>query len=162
MKKSDRDKIFQKYGGRCAYCGCDLSGRRWNVDHIEPVNRTTKTVPGYYKHKVTGERVSYPKGSWWQEYDRVPSKQVFDKMLNPERDTFENSNPSCHSCNITKGNLSIGEFKNWIQGSCRRLDTSNYSSYKFGKRYGLIQETGIEVKFYFETIQSPNTQTQSK
>jgi 5-methylcytosine-specific restriction endonuclease McrA len=152
MKKADRQKIFEKYGGRCAYCGCDLDGKRWNVDHIEPVNRVTKTKPGYYVHKVTKERTEYPKGSWWLEWDRVEPKQVFDKMLNPERDTLENSNPSCHSCNITKSSMSIGQFKEWIQTTTKRLNTANYNNYKFGKRYGLIQETGIEVKFYFETV----------
>lgn len=35
MKKSDRDKIFNKYGGKCAYCGCELQ-KGWHCDHIEP------------------------------------------------------------------------------------------------------------------------------
>lgn len=30
-----RDRIFQKYGGRCAYCGCELQ-KGWHVDHITP------------------------------------------------------------------------------------------------------------------------------
>lgn len=154
MKKSDRQKVFEKYGGRCAYCGCELKGKRWNVDHIEPVNRVTKTVPGYYRHKVTGEKCESPTGKWWLEYERVDSKQVFDKMLNPERDTFENSNPSCHSCNITKSAMTLERFREWIQDSTRRLNTNNYNSYKFGKRFGLIKETGVEVKFYFETLEN--------
>lgn len=38
MKKSDRQIIFDKYGGKCAYCGCELQ-KGWHVDHIEPVDR---------------------------------------------------------------------------------------------------------------------------
>lgn len=151
MTKADRQKVFDKYGGRCAYCGCELN-RRWNVDHIQPVNRITKIKPGYYRHKVTKERVEHPSGKWWTDYEHIEPRQVFDKMLNPERDTIENSNPSCHSCNITKSSMSLAQFKTWIQTTTQRLNTSNYNNYKFGKRYGLIQETGIEVKFYFETI----------
>lgn len=32
MKKADRQKVFDKCGGRCAYCGCELTDR-WQVDH---------------------------------------------------------------------------------------------------------------------------------
>jgi len=30
-----RDKIFNKYGGKCAYCGTDLI-KGWHIDHINP------------------------------------------------------------------------------------------------------------------------------
>lgn len=32
MTKADRQKVFDKYGGKCAYCGCELNDR-WQVDH---------------------------------------------------------------------------------------------------------------------------------
>ena len=35
MNKATRDIVLQKYGGRCAYCGCELN-KGWNIDHIEP------------------------------------------------------------------------------------------------------------------------------
>jgi 5-methylcytosine-specific restriction endonuclease McrA len=38
MRKLDRDLIFNKYGGRCAYCG-DLLQYGWHVDHIDPIIR---------------------------------------------------------------------------------------------------------------------------
>lgn len=41
MKKSDREKIYNKYNGRCAYCGEKLKPR-WHVDHIEPIIRDLK------------------------------------------------------------------------------------------------------------------------
>lgn len=31
-----KQKIFEKYGGRCAYCGCALSIKKMTVDHIIP------------------------------------------------------------------------------------------------------------------------------
>lgn len=38
MKKSDRAKIFNKFNGKCAYCGCELT-KGWHVDHLKPVRR---------------------------------------------------------------------------------------------------------------------------
>jgi hypothetical protein len=38
MKKTDRELIFNKYGGKCAYCGCELE-KGWHTDHIEPIVR---------------------------------------------------------------------------------------------------------------------------
>lgn len=32
MKKADRQIVHDKYGGRCAYCGCELQ-HDWQVDH---------------------------------------------------------------------------------------------------------------------------------
>lgn len=38
MKKADRQKIFDKYNGRCAYSGTPLESD-WQIDHIKPVVR---------------------------------------------------------------------------------------------------------------------------
>lgn len=34
--KFDRPKIHQKYNGRCAYCGCEITQRQMHIDHIKP------------------------------------------------------------------------------------------------------------------------------
>lgn len=39
--KNDRQIIFDKFGGKCAYCGCDLL-KGWHVDHLKPVRREMK------------------------------------------------------------------------------------------------------------------------
>ena len=31
---TERGILFKKYGGKCAYCGCDLK-KGWHVDHLE-------------------------------------------------------------------------------------------------------------------------------
>jgi len=36
--KTNRQKVFDKYGGKCSYCGCDLV-KGWHVDHFEPIVR---------------------------------------------------------------------------------------------------------------------------
>lgn len=34
MKKIDRQKVFDKCGGKCGYCGCDIDIKNFQVDHI--------------------------------------------------------------------------------------------------------------------------------
>lgn len=38
---SKRDKVFAKYKGKCAYCGCELQ-KGWHIDHVEAVYRGWK------------------------------------------------------------------------------------------------------------------------
>lgn len=32
----DRQKVWQKYSGHCAYCGCEITIKQMQVDHIRP------------------------------------------------------------------------------------------------------------------------------
>lgn len=34
--KIDRKAVWQKYGGRCAYCGCEITIKEMQVDHLKP------------------------------------------------------------------------------------------------------------------------------
>lgn len=36
MKIDDRQKVFEKYGGRCAYCGRKIEYKDMQVDHMTP------------------------------------------------------------------------------------------------------------------------------
>ena len=36
--KIDREKLRNMFGGKCAYCGCDLP-EKFHADHIKPVQR---------------------------------------------------------------------------------------------------------------------------
>ena len=38
LSKKQRAVLREKWGGKCAYCGCDL-GDKWHADHIEAVDR---------------------------------------------------------------------------------------------------------------------------
>lgn len=38
LNKKQRAELKQKFGGRCAYCGCEL-GDKWHADHLQPVIR---------------------------------------------------------------------------------------------------------------------------
>lgn len=38
--KINREKVLNKYGGRCAYCGCEITLKNFQVDHIHPKCRS--------------------------------------------------------------------------------------------------------------------------
>jgi DNA-directed RNA polymerase subunit M/transcription elongation factor TFIIS len=126
MKKSDRIKIFEKYGGKCAYCGCDLT-KNWHADHIQPIVRDSK-------------------------WDRKKGKFVNSGICrNLGNEILENYNPACPSCNIQKNSFTLEQFRSNIQGFLNSLNLYS-TQYKFVKKYGLVTETKMEVKFFFETF----------
>jgi hypothetical protein len=140
MKKADRQKVYDKYGGKCAYCGCDLVNG-WHVDELLPVVRGWK-----YQRDDKGRVMVNDKGK-----DIKTSYMEF-----PERLHIDNQMPACASCNIQKHSQSLEGFRQNISGFINSLN-KYHNQYKFAKRYGLVEETGKTVVFYFETL-NPNTQ----
>lgn len=123
LKKHERQIVFDKYGGRCAYCGCELQ-KGWHADHLEPCRRLKKWV----------------NGRW-----------IDDGFSNPGANHIDNLNPSCPSCNINKHSDDIETFRERIKKFVSSLN--NYSvQYTVAKKYGLITETNNPVVFYFETL----------
>jgi 5-methylcytosine-specific restriction endonuclease McrA len=120
----NRKKVYEKYHGKCAYCGNELNGK-FHVDHIIPIKRIS--VYNSKKRKYV---------------------QTKDSKY-PELDVLENCNPSCASCNINKSDRSIEQFRDFIQNFIISLNRDS-TQYKLAKRYNLIQETNNQVKFYFE------------
>ncbi len=151
MKKSDRQKVYDKFGGRCAYCGNELV-KGWHVDEIEPVIRNKKWVAAHWgegeKETSDCNKETHP--------DKIFRKWIDGKFVSagcefPENFRVENQNPACASCNINKHSGSLEDFRKLIVGFMKHLNEVS-TQYKIAKRYGLITETNIEVKFYFETI----------
>ena len=128
MNKKDRELIFNKYGGKCAYCGCELK-KGWHVDHIIAARRGDSDLRIERLNKFSSSEIVRGKNE------------------------IENYNPSCRQCNIWKSTLSIEKFRIEIAEQVKRLNDYN-ANYRNAKRYGLVQETGIEVKFYFETVKT--------
>lgn len=116
MNKKERQIVFNKFGGKCAYCGCELT-KGWHVDHLEPLYRNLKK-PG---------------------------------CMRPENENKDNLMPSCASCNNYKSTFGLETFRKEIGLLVERLNKT-YTQYKIAKRFGLIEETGIGVEFYFETF----------
>lgn len=150
--KADRQKIFDKFNGHCAYCGCELQ-KGWHVDELKPCKRKYKYIQGYWK-RVTGEKIVslglMPDGDHAAHYNHIKSHYVQDGCMFPERLVIENQMPACASCNINKHSLSLEEFRLLIQGFMKHLNELN-TQYKIAKRYGLVKEDIKTIVFYFES-----------
>lgn len=121
IKKSDRIKVYEKYNGHCAYCGCELEYKDMQVDHVQSV--------------------------WQNEYRRdylnVKAKS------NDEIDNLDNYMPSCRSCNLYKSSSDLEVFrKNLTEVMMKNLQKD--FRYKMALKYGLIKEEIEPVQFYFE------------
>ena len=148
MKKAVRQAIFDKYQGRCAYCGCNLE-KGWHVDELEPCRRLYEFEPGHWSHpganKMSEEEMLEKEVKW------IPARDVFKGYTHPERLHIENQMPACASCNINKHSMSLEEFRSLIEGFMKHLNERS-TQYKIAKRYGLVKEFFEPVVFYFETI----------
>lgn len=126
MTKKDREIVFNKYDGKCAYCGDPLV-KGWHVDHLKAI--------------VRNQKYDYIEGKWKND----------GTCMKPENECMENYMPACASCNIMKSSSDLERFREVIGQFIQSLN--QYSTqYKFAKRYGLIQEQQKPVVFYFETL----------
>lgn len=125
LTKAQREAVRQRFGGRCAYCGCELSGR-WHADHLEAVERKSKYVQGK-GFVLTGE------------------------LWKPENDHIDNLMPACAPCNIDKHSSSLEDWRHGLQRTHEVL-RRNASRYRHGLRFGLIAENTAPIVFYFERL----------
>lgn len=158
MKKDDRKVVFNRFGGRCAYCGDPLvSG--WHADHLIPCRRRYKEVVGW--GEVNG---LYPEFTRQEVNKMTPEefeaagvkfytrpRMVADGYDNPAANCLANMYPACKSCNINKSTLDVEGFRALINGFMKHLNEIN-TQYKFAKRYGLVLEDPQPVVFFFETF----------
>lgn len=127
MKKRDRELIFNKYEGKCAYCGEALQ-KGWHVDELLPVKR------GYTERYCM---------------ERHQHVRELSTIKHPERFHIDNQMPACASCNINKHDMSLEQFRDLIAGFMKHLNGIS-TQYKIAKRYGLVIENIKPVTFYFE------------
>lgn len=124
MANVNRQLIYAKYNGKCAYCGCELQ-KGWHIDHIQAIRRNDSD----------------------EDIERM--NKIRTTPLERGTNSIENYNPACRQCNIWKSTYDIEQFRKEVSEQVKRLN--DYSpNYRNAKRYGLIIETNIEVKFYFE------------
>lgn len=113
------------FSGRCAYCGSEL-GAKWHADHVEPVLRESR-------------------------YERGKGFVATGRMEIPQRDRVGNLMPACPPCNIDKHCMSLEEWRSKLQRATEVL-ARNQPTYRHAVRFGLVQETGAQIRFYFETL----------
>lgn len=126
LTKIQRETLRGKFGGRCAYCGDPLADR-WHADHFENVERKMK----------------------WAEADGRRRLVCTGEVHRPERDTIANLMPACAPCNIDKHAMTLEDWRGKLQRAAEVL-ARNQPTYRHAVRFGLVQETGAPVVFYFE------------
>ncbi|MGY0151840.1 HNH endonuclease [Edwardsiella tarda] len=136
ITKKQRAELRMKFGGRCAYCGCELPDKGWHADHVEPALRKWEFV----KNKTSGVLQTASTGEFWR----------------PENDTLENLFPSCASCNLFKATFSIELFREQIAEQVKRA-RSRSVNFRTAERFGLIKVIDRPVIFWFEQYQEGET-----
>lgn len=76
------------------------------------------------------------------QVDHLIAKRVGGK------DEIENYMPSCRMCNFYKDTLSVEEFRENIKTVSERLEKEFI--YRLAKKYGVVEEKEVDIKFYFE------------
>ena len=145
LSKSQRAELRMKFGGKCAYCGCDLPEKGWHADHVEAVRRQWWKDAAWRKsHAVKyewedGRFVGHP----------APENELRAGIERPENDTLDNLFPSCRACNIDKHANTLEGWREQMHnrvGVCRR----NYSAFRHAERFGLVQEIKKPIVFWYE------------
>jgi 5-methylcytosine-specific restriction endonuclease McrA len=93
--KEKRKSVLDKYGGKCAYCGVNVSYSTMQIDHIKPVYRssTNKELSVYGITKGTND--------------------------------INNLNPSCKSCNASKSTFTVNKWREELALKTMRLRRDN-------------------------------------
>lgn len=92
MSKINREEVYKKCDGHCAYCGCEITLKQMQVDHIEP-----------HWHTVSE-----------QEAVRCGIKKGSHEI--------DNLNPSCARCNRWKSTWKLEQFREEIRKQIERLE----------------------------------------
>lgn len=111
--------VFHKFNKKCSYCGHRIEFESFHVDHLIPKRR--------YKNL---------------EYHANKDKEIGTNHI-------DNLMPSCTSCNSSKSDLSLDEFRERIYDRVKRLNNFSHE-YKIAKRFGLVKEISKPIAFYFE------------
>jgi len=125
-----RQSVLDKFGCKCAYCGIDLTGSVFHLDHFIPRRRYNDTTLWYIQNGFQEKR---EKGS----------------------NKFENYMPCCPSCNSSKSDLNIEEFRDRVYDRLKRLNQHS-GEYNIAKRFGLVIEVNKPVIFHFEKHENGN------
>ncbi|EHW2122393.1 HNH endonuclease [Salmonella enterica subsp. enterica serovar Montevideo] len=136
LTRKQRERLRMKFGGRCAYCGCELPEKGWHADHVQAVLRKSERCmksaeKGIFRLKSTGD------------------------VFRPEADCPENIFPSCAPCNLLKTTYSLEMFRKQVSLQVERGRRSSVN-FRTAERFGLISVVNKPVVFWFEQYEGEN------
>lgn len=121
LSKKTRRLVYEKYGGHCAYCGCEMEYGDMQVDHMETF--------GHAIYKTSDKAV----------------KMVEDGSI----DDIRNLMPSCRQCNFYKGINNLEQFRDSIKYTLSCTCKQSFQV-RLAMKYGILAYTEWDGKFYFE------------
>lgn len=131
MAKINRQQVYDKYEGHCAYCGEKIDISKMQVDHIIP--------KGYFLFQIKNKH-------------KIPKFLLH--LTEVDVDHIDNLMPACKVCNNWKTVFDLETFRLEIFKQIERLNKYS-ASYRLAKKYGLIGEFPEDrVTFYFEDIKA--------
>ena len=131
MTKKNREFIYNKYNGHCAYCGKTIEYKDMQVDHLIP-----KRAYDFKK----GEKPY-----------RKKYKNIEDAMDIVQENDIENLMPSCRRCNHYKRANTLSTFRKYLLDMKTKLIDNSYLG-KIAMDYKMITWNQWDGKFYFEKI----------
>lgn len=132
LTKKQRAVLREKFGGRCAYCGCGLPEKGWHADHVEAVLRKWE----FGELQSNGIRRTVATGEHFR----------------PENDAIENLFPACASCNLFKATFTVESFRQEITKQADRARAYSVN-FRTAERFGLVEVNDKPVVFWFEQYQ---------
>jgi len=129
LNKKLREQVYNKFDGKCGYCGERIKYKEMQVDHIIPQVDFIKHVNTQYK---------------------VPKS--LKHLTSEDKHNYDNLMPSCRYCNKWKSSFTVDYFRQEIYEQINRLNAYS-ANYRMAKRYGLLEETLSPIIFYFERLQ---------
>lgn len=120
--KIDREQVYNKYNGHCAYCGNPIELKSMQVDHIFPKAK---------KHWLESEVMRKEAGVDFTDINDI-----------------RNLNPACRRCNHYKRAMTIREFRRLLLTLHERIQKQYID--KVGIDYGIITIKPFDGVFYFE------------
>lgn len=173
-----KEKVFAKYGGRCAYTGQPLA-HDWQIDHAQSKATFEKIIVdvAHYVDRETGERISVAEmssltdaGLWetWNACKYIPPRE----KPHPSVNHIDNLLPALRIVNHYKRALDLEGFRRYMRGFHKRLarhklDKGGWAAKKQARymwevadAFGITPEKPFGGKFYFETIKEVNLKNQ--
>ena len=87
----NRKKVHEKYGGKCAYCGCYITLEEMQIDHLVPLYRN-----------YSDEQLN--------KWGKIRGTNDISNLM-----------PSCGSCNHYKSTFTLDEFREQLMKMRERL-----------------------------------------
>lgn len=132
LNPKQRAELRMKFGGRCAYCGCNLPDKGWHADHVEAALRKWEFGP----RRQDGTRRTVATGDHWRR----------------ENDVMENLFPACAPCNLFKATFTLEVFRAQVSEQAERA--RQYSvNFRTAERFEQLQVTPSPIVFWFERYQ---------